>query len=362
MKSLIGLHWVGRFFAVVLLIGASQCVTAQSGKIIEFDAPGATETIPSGINSANSTAGYYTDSQYVYHGFIRDTSGNLTSFDEPDAAQGAYLGTLPLAINDAGEVAGYYTPLSNPSSYQGFIRDAAGNFTSFGVTGMLTEMVFAFNDAGQTAGCATQAEYCPGSGGESEGAIRNLSGATVTFLPANAVSVFPESINSGGAVTGSYSDSKGDIHGFVRSASGTITEFDMPDYKGPGVGTWPTSINDSNEIVGRYYDATGRYRGFIRSPQGKLSRFDVPGTDIYTLPWAVNSAGTIIGAYFGGGSANYYQAFLRDAAGHVTSFSAPRAGTQPGQGTAVAGINQLGVIAGYYIDSGNVFHAYLRLP
>jgi len=130
MKSLIALNWAGKFCAVMLLIGAAHYVTAQSGKIIEFDAPGATETIPSGINSANSTAGYYTDSQYVYHGFIRDTSGNLTSFDEPDAAQGAYLGTLPLGINDAGEVAGYYTPLSNPSSYQGFIRDAAGNFTS----------------------------------------------------------------------------------------------------------------------------------------------------------------------------------------------------------------------------------------
>jgi hypothetical protein len=362
MKGLIALRSAGRFCAALsFIVAASHYGSAQSGRIIEFDVPGSAETIPSGINSAGSTAGYYTDAQFVYHGFIRDLAGNLTTFDEPDAAQGVSLGTFSLAINDSGEIAGYYTPLSNPSSYQGFVRDALGNFTSFGVTGMLTQMVFALNDAGQTAGCATQAAYCSGDGGGSEGTIRDLSGAVVTFLPATATTVFPASINSGGAVTGNYPDASGKIHGFVRSAAGAITEFDMPDYQGPGVGTFPNSINDNNEIVGRYYDVTLRARGFIRTAQGKLSRFDVPGTGIYTYPWAINSAGTIIGA-FSGGSANYYQTFVRSAAGHITSFRAPRAGNQPGQGTVPSGINQQGIIAGYYIDAENVFHGLVRIP
>src|SRR5882672_4288214 len=146
MKGLIALSWTARFCALMwFTVVASHYGSAQSGGIIEFDVPGAAETIPNGINSAGSTAGYYTDAQFVYHGFIRDSAGNLTTFDEPDAAQGASLGTFPLAINDSGEIAGYYTPLSNPSSYQGFVRDASGNFTSFGVTGMLTQMVFALH-------------------------------------------------------------------------------------------------------------------------------------------------------------------------------------------------------------------------
>ncbi|HYM78733.1 MAG TPA: hypothetical protein VE377_22370 [Candidatus Dormibacteraeota bacterium] len=45
-----------------------------------------------------------------------------------------------------------------------------------------------------------------------------------------------------------------------------------------------------------------------------------------------------------------------------TSFDAPHAGTGADQGTYPVGINVNGVIAGLYIDNGNVKHGFLRQP
>ena len=42
------------------------------------------------------------------------------------------------------------------------------------------------------------------------------------------------------------------------------------------------------------------------------------------------------------------------------TFDAPSAGTGPGQGTEGIHINPAGAITGYYLDSGDVFHGYVR--
>jgi hypothetical protein len=54
----------------------------------------------------------------------------------------------------------------------------------------------------------------------------------------------PSSINSARAVTGSYKDAGGVVHGFVRAADGTISTFDAPEAaKRLGEGTLAVSIN-----------------------------------------------------------------------------------------------------------------------
>src|SRR5437667_12791356 len=52
---------------------------AQS--ITSFDPPGSTRTRPASINNAGAVTGYYLDSRGIEHGFIRDASGLITSFD-----------------------------------------------------------------------------------------------------------------------------------------------------------------------------------------------------------------------------------------------------------------------------------------
>jgi hypothetical protein len=358
MKSWIALSWVGRFCAGMLLMGAAQYGAAQGGTFITFDAPGTLGTTAEGINSSGTVAGVYYDAQLSNHGFIRDSSGNFTIVDEPDAAQGAYLGTTVLAINDSGEVAGWYSPLSNPSVFQGFIRDAQGNFTSIGVPQFETSAVYALSNSGQLAGCAQQTDYCSDDGGgTNEGFIRQTSGAIFPFVPPNATNVTPRAMNSKDAVTGSYSDSKNEIHGFFMTAGGKITEFSLPQFQGPGVGTFPRGINDSNVITGIYYDPELIARGFIREPNGKATVINVPGAGVRTYPVAINAGGTITGAY--SDSAGNTYAFIRDPLGHFTTFGAPGAGSF---GTGAIAINNSGVVTGGYYDSASVFHGFVRTP
>jgi hypothetical protein len=72
-------------------------------------------------------------------------------------------------------------------------------------------------------------------------------------------------MNRSSTITGSYNDSNNTIHGFLRSAKGTITNFDAPGAgKAADQGTFVQAINDSGVIAGTYFDSSGIAHGFIR--------------------------------------------------------------------------------------------------
>jgi len=70
-----------------------------------------------------------------------------------------------------------------------------------------------------------------------------------------------------------------------------------------GNGTLPSSIKDFGVIVGAAHDANRIYHGFLRSPDGRFTRFDVagagtaPGSNAGTLPQSINDLGEIAGYY-----------------------------------------------------------------
>ncbi len=76
------------------------------------------------------------------------------------------------------------------------------------------------------------------------------------------------SINTGGAIAGTYADTSTVYHGFVRAANGKITTFSVP---GAGTaalqGSVGISINASGDIVGAYLDANNVFHGFLRNPK-----------------------------------------------------------------------------------------------
>jgi cell envelope opacity-associated protein A len=79
----------------------------------------------------------------------------------------------------------------------------------------------------------------------------------------------------------------------------------------------PISLNDWGSITGIYLDANNVYHGFLRTPDGKFTTFEAPGAD--RTPGSLN-------------------------------------------GTFPYGINDQGVITGYYLDANNVSHGFVRLP
>jgi hypothetical protein len=58
--------------------------------------------------------------------------------------------------------------------------------------------------------------------------------------------------------------------------------------------------------------------------------------------------------------ANVNHGFVRDRHGAIVEFDVPGAGTGPGQGPQVFGINPSGAVTGGYLDSNNVFHGFVR--
>src|SRR5580692_991597 len=63
---------------------------------------------------------------------VADAS-TFTAFEVPDAGKGIYQGTYSLSINTAGTVTGYY--IDSKFAYHGFVRTSGGTITTFDVPG-----------------------------------------------------------------------------------------------------------------------------------------------------------------------------------------------------------------------------------
>ena len=103
-------------------------VRAADGTITKFDAPGAGNapppfpegTTPQGINPGGVITGFYSDVNFVGHGFLRASDGTITTLDAPGAGSSAGTGTFPLTNNPSGAIVGYYMDASFTT--HGFLR------------------------------------------------------------------------------------------------------------------------------------------------------------------------------------------------------------------------------------------------
>jgi hypothetical protein len=118
-------------------------VRAPNGRLISYAAPGAGSGPSQGtncpgcsieLNASGVIAGIYTDSNTVFHGYLRSPEGTITSFDAPNAGTASFQGTgcfsdCAVGLNDLGEVTGNY--IDSAFNYHGFFRAANGKIQSF---------------------------------------------------------------------------------------------------------------------------------------------------------------------------------------------------------------------------------------
>ena len=101
--------------------------------------------------------------------------------------------------------------------------------------------------------------------------------------------------------------------------AGNVTAFDTPDL-GAGA-TRPTGINDRGEIVGMGFAGAGVSYGFLRDPAGEFTTIRIPlasTTDVV----GINNAGEIAGSFRIGGSAGFFQGFVRKPDGTYRAIKA----------------------------------------
>ncbi len=90
-----------------------------------------------------------------------------------------------------------------------------------------------------------------------------------------------------------------------------------------------------------------------------ITTFDPPDT-VYTSPMEITPTETIVGFYID--TSNVWHGFLRAPSGAITTVDAPGLGTSSNQGDAVWSINPAGATVGNYTDASWVMHGFLRAP
>ena len=165
-----------------------------------------------------------------------------------------------------------------------------------------------------------------------------------------AIATIPRGLTDTGAVGGRYDLPDDSIHGFLRDASGTLTNFD-----GPGLGIAEVAgMNANNDVAGTYFvDENQNLDGFIRHQDGTFTLFHIDGVYPAALHVAgINAIGEVAGDYVDSNFLSHW--FLRKPDGEIVTFDLPE-----GEGVTVAAINDRGWVTGFHFSGGAV-HGYVR--
>jgi len=232
-------------------------------------------------NSAGEIVGFQTNTGGNTQGFLRLVNGTFETISEPKNNTSLYPYTNAYSINTKGEIAGtYYNTTTD--LYTGFTY-LNGRYTSYSVAGLPSgsdTYVYGINDEGETCGFyQTPPDYATIP-------FINEKGTIVTFTIPNATEATCYAVNDKLEAAGYYYDGT-TYHGFIRSASGTITVVDAPNV---GTGTFLEGLNNSGWTSGHFVDTSNYEHGFLRSPAGKFTLIDVPGAAV------VSGGGTAGGA------------------------------------------------------------------
>lgn len=265
-----------------------------------FDASPTTGiTTPGGINNNGDIAGTFEVGSFSM-GFIRDVTGNVTTFSLPQPASCNVAGNHPCinGINDLGQVVGtVYDAADNAFN---FIRDQQGNISSLSAPpGVPLWDIVGLNNAGESI--AESYITCTLVTCTSQLFLRTAAGTfyPLPLPPGLGTSFNFAGLNNNGEAAGSGTRSDGVQVGFVLDISSKqYTFFELPDQVDIVGG-----INDKGVIIGQ---TSGRAKTFIRSSDGSSvdSFYPVlPNENEGDTPTGINQIGTIVG-YFGSGFHN----------------------------------------------------------
>ncbi len=252
----------------------------------------------------------------------------VATFDYPNQS----ASTLASGVNDRGLVAAYF---ATTRLARGFVRFPNGNFSQpIREPNEVADITWLTGINNLSTVCGVY---------QAHGSLQSffLSDDTFVEFAIPGRDTYVQGINDAGNFTG-YSTTDADITSFV-SIDGTVTFFTVG-----GFVPFPHGINNLNQCVGYYQDEEGNGHGFWRQADGTLNYpIDVGLGATNTGLDGVNDRGWMAGGH--AGHAAFFltpnKAFLYDYPGAlVTSF---------------AGINNRGLICGYYQDTSAVIHGLL---
>ena len=207
--------------------------TLIDGVFSTYDFPGSQNTYFYALSNNGKAAGHYKDSDGLYHGVVLE-NGELRQYDFPGAAETHIYG-----ISD------------ETGALSGNVVDEAGGARAFS-----GDMSFTF----------------PG-----------------------AVATYGDFVNAAGAVVGSYRDTDGMPHGYVRNPDGSFTTIDLPTMPNLQF-LFVNTITDLGVIGFRAKAANDILRSYILLPDDTLYEVQFPSS-VSTVVRNVNQDASIIGYY-----------------------------------------------------------------
>ena len=257
----------------------------------------------------------------------------IATFDYPGAAS-----TYPFAINNNNEIAG--SAGATGTAGFGFTRTADGQFSGPLVDANMYTEVYGLNDSGTVCGFYLGADNYHGF---------FLSGGTYTTYDVPGESATEVTgINNAADFVGTYFDPVTVFQGFI-SVGGTVTKIDIPG----GTYIRPFGLNSGDQVVGFYSDASNGGSGFYSDPSGQLQYPINAPHGKNTFLYGINDQGVMVGGYAtqSGHSRATHGLLIFNGPNQLVTVDYPGSSY-----VVLTGINNKGVICGYYFDSNNNGH------
>jgi hypothetical protein len=155
----------------------------------------------------------------------------------------------------------------------------------------------------------------------------------------------------------------------VRERDGNLKVFDVPgagigSYQGTGCPGCALGFNQRGAIAGTFIDANSVQHGYVRSPDGKFTTFDAPGAGTDSgqgtgcpsdCPTSLNDFGAVMGTYI---DTNYVlHGYRRSPNGNIVTIDPVGS-----LFTWSSSMNDFAAIAGYYLDANSIVHGFLAVP
>jgi len=281
---------------------AFWAASAVAQTFTTIDYPGAAATQARAINARGDILGNWQDADGNWHAYFL-SGGSFVGFD----CQGA-VSTRPFGMNSKGEAVGTYS-------------DAAGKWRGF-----YLHMALAGSWEALGAKCVTL---------EPKGSMGRTA-STGAF-----------GISEAGDIVGQFDDSQGNYHG-VLTRGGVHFIFDVAE------GSWNGgfAFTPQGDMLGHVQATGDRMKGYLLTRDGlQVIEFPPGENNSMTCPFSANSHLEVVGHYQRMGET--IRGYLYSKGSYV-SIEVPEATM-----TDARGINDDGLIVGFYTDKNSKTHGFL---
>lgn len=345
-----------------------------SPQIVTFDVPGSANAGACGqdqlydicgtqgiaINDGGTVAGVYLNTRLVLRAFTRSSGGVYQTFQAPGAGTRADYNQGSEAVNltNTGIAGGFY--VDRNYVYHAFIRQRGGSFLTYEAP-YASQIPNASRFQGTSLGSINAGLDTAGtffdSQGLGHGFIRYHNGRYSKINPRGAAqsTVCSTDCLTHASATGTYFDGAGNAHGYIRISNGRYIAVDAPR----GAATYSFGINDDGVTAGAFLNSSGVIWSYVRYRSGRFVTFQAPGASKTsgsgTQAGAINDGGTVAGAYVD--ASGEVHGFVRSSSGRFSQFD-----PEGSIGTFPESVNASGEVTGVWYDSQGVNHGFVWMP